>query len=132
MSYYNYTGKTNTFFTKGKTYHVETNNHGEYTTDDDKSDEHELSDDYLSKNFVGIYTQAMFDAGTLPSVGMECMVYVEENDVPVRSWFKGLVCGEYKGLPIIKLDDIKGDDGAEGYFDVFDLIDLNPILSYTC
>ena len=70
---YKYTGKTNHFFTNGRAYPVTPDNEGEFTTKDDTdADEHGLSVDYLNKNFVKVFTQAMADNGELPSVGMKC------------------------------------------------------------
>jgi hypothetical protein len=71
------------------------------------------------------YTQAMADNGELPSVGMDCMAFVDENEKEVKEWFKGVVCGEYEGSPVIKLDDLT--DGTEGYFDVFSRVDIKPL-----
>ena len=69
---YVYKGKTNHFFTNGVVYKVEPDSLEHVTKDDTNDSRHELSDDYLSKNFVKVFTQAMCDAGDLPSVGMEC------------------------------------------------------------
>lgn len=72
-----------------------------------------------------VYTKSMCALGILPLVGMEVMVYVDEDEEEVKEWFKAVVCGEYKGRPVIKLDDL--NDGTEGYFDVFSLADITPI-----
>ena len=71
---YKYTGKTNRFFNNGTIYSVVADNVGHQSTTDERTNEHDLSDDYLNKNFAMLYTQAMCDAGTLPLVGMECLV----------------------------------------------------------
>jgi len=71
-----------------------------------------------------VYTQAMCDAGEMPSVGMECMVYVESDDGSVMEWLPAKVVGEYKCQPIIRLNDSKG---AEGYFDVFAADKIKPL-----
>ena len=82
-------------------------------------------DYHLSPEPALTYTQAMADNGVLPSVGMDCMVFVDENEKEVKEWFKGVVCGEYEGSPVIKLDDLT--DGTEGYFDVFSRVDIKPL-----
>ena len=71
---YKYNGKTNTFFTNGRIYKVSIEGFEHITKDDTNDAQHELSDDYLSKNFSKVFTQAMADNGELPLVGMECMV----------------------------------------------------------
>jgi hypothetical protein len=71
-----------------------------------------------------VYTQAMCDAGELPNIGMECMVYLEEEKAEVKGWFRGVVCGKFGLLPVIRLDDL---DGTEGYFDVFSIENIKPV-----
>lgn len=77
-----------------------------------------------------IYTQEMCDNGELPSVGMECLVYVNEwaewaQDYTVQGWFKGFVCGVYEGLPVVRLNTLTDD--KEGYFDTFSIKDIKPL-----
>ncbi len=77
-SKYTYTGKSSKYFTNGECYDVAETVNNDYTTKDNQSEEHGLSKGHLSDNFVlftsnPVYTQAMYEAGELPSVGMEVM-----------------------------------------------------------
>ena len=90
---YKYTGKTNRFFNNGTIYSVVADNVGHQSTTDERTNEHDLSDDYLNKNFVMLYTQAMYDAGTLPLVGMECQTLT------------GKVTVKYIGMSVVVADD---------------------------
>lgn len=68
-----------------------------------------------------VFTQEQADAGIIPPVGMRAMFYVEEKDV--NSWFPGLVCGEFMGKAVARLDDSE----EEGYFDDYSADQCKPI-----
>ncbi len=64
---YTYTGKSSTFFTNGECYDVIEVESPEYITKDDKNEDHELSDGWLSDNFMVFtsepaYTKTIKDA----------------------------------------------------------------------
>ena len=93
---YEYTGKSNGFFTHGKIYKVSECD-GEHVTNDDNVDSrHEISDDYLSKNFVKLFTQEMSDNGELPSVGMECLIMYTSSNYKGTITYMGDGVGVYR------------------------------------
>jgi hypothetical protein len=68
-----------------------------------------------------VYTQEMSDDGELPPVGTRAMLYVEYKGV--NEWYPGLVCGEFMGKAVARLDDSE----EEGYFDDYSADQCKPI-----
>tara|TARA_R110000850_G_scaffold100316_2_gene207502 strand:+ start:745 stop:1272 length:528 start_codon:yes stop_codon:yes gene_type:complete len=100
---YKYNGKTNIFFTNGRTYKVTPEGLEHITEDDTNDTQHELSDDYLSKNFCKVFTQEMCDNGELPSAGMECLINFPDID---NAWYKYTIDFMGKHSSIATCEDV--------------------------